>query len=207
MRSRAMFGLFLAIPLIAGCGAGGPKEKSASGATSTPPQVVNASHVVLGLAELGAGWVAVAASTKPVTLEESMKSDPVAIQTVERRAFLSAYQAVFVNARKSGVFSVAFTYRSAIDAKAIANVWNQMNPKKLPGAKLIATPADAPGEGFQLLKAKTGKRGEAVPFYMATWLHGNVIAGVVVFGKGVKPQTLMTLAQKQDAKLLGASVR
>ncbi len=203
MRRGALLSLVLVAPVIAACGSAG---KSATGATSSPPQVLNASHVVLGAADLGSGWIVVPAETKPVTLEEAMKGDPTSIRTLEQHAFVSAYEAGFVNARKAGVFAAAYAYKNRAAALAIANVWNQMTPQKMRGAKLVPVPAGAPGEGFALWKATMKQGRKVVPLYLASWVHGNVIAGILMFGRGVTPAAVVALAGKQDARVLGASV-
>jgi hypothetical protein len=205
---RRVVAAVLTVPLLAGCGSVSKIGADITGKSSTTPkpvEVTRAQDAVLGLKDIGYGWLAVPSQTKILNLADSMKGDPASIKALEQRSFQTGYQALFASGRKVGVLSAAFTYSSDVDAEAIADGWLTVAGAKLHHPKRLTTPLDVPGQGFALFRATTRMGKRTVPLYAAQWVDGNVIASVVTFGAGVRESDVLRLAKKQDAKLLAAA--
>jgi hypothetical protein len=197
--SRRWFVVLALVPLAAACGQAGPASHTAAATSASAA----ASHDVLRLDDLGDGWVIEFANSGTLSLAESMKGDSAATRKVERRSFRSGYHAIFAGSGGYDVYSVATTYATASDARAVAAGWAKTAPASMATSRRVTLTAASLGDQVAAWQMTLKARGGDLPGYTVEWVHGDAIGAVFVVGRAATLADLARLATLQDARLAG----
>lgn len=196
--------VFALVPMAAACGQAGSAARSSHHAAAARPAAAGASRDVLRLGDLGSGWVIDFAHTGRLSLDASMKGDAPATRAVERRSFRSGYHTVFAGGGGYDVYSVATTYATAHDARAVAAGWAQTAPAQMVTSRRVSLTGTSLGDQVTAWRMTMNAGGRDLPGYTAEWVRGDVIAAVFVVGRGATLADLARMARLQDARIAGA---
>jgi hypothetical protein len=213
---RVVATLAISVPALALAGCGGELPGMADPSTvpeSTAPSPVQAlraaaatpKDLVLASSDIGGGWTVVPSETKALSVDEAVKDDSAALRKIERPAYRSGYQVVYVNAQGDGAASQAYRYANPAVARRIYRLGLRDVARKNPAYKPMKAPPGAP-QGVSMFRG-TDKtpHGSTVPLYIALWVRGRDIGCVLVLGKGTSPKLLVDLARKQDQRMAAAA--
>jgi hypothetical protein len=202
--SLRWFVVFALVPMAAACGQGGAAAQSSSHhVVAATPASAGASRDVLRLDDLGNGWMIDFSHTGTLSLNESMKGDSPATKTIERRSYRSGYHTVFAGTSGYDVYSVATTYATAHDARAVAAGWAQTASAQMLTSRRISLTGAALGDQVTAWQMTLKSQGRATPGYIVEWVRGRVIAAVSALGRVGTVADLTRLAKLQDARLSG----
>ncbi len=203
MRTRARLLLLLPIAvLISGCGGGSADAPAPSTGSFSAPQITgDPSHLVLDAGDIGNGYLTVASQTGVDTLEQTSYKDPTSIQAIERTSWLSGYHALYSDGQ-AGVVTDASLFRDEASALRVSRSWQTSELKTFHG-RLIAPPA-IPLDHVTMIAGSIPVRGHRTEAYFLQWVHGNVIAGILMFGPDATAARVAGLATAQDGRISNA---
>jgi hypothetical protein len=204
-RLSVTFTLLLTALLPAACG-GASAGSSQPTSTGNAPITAGAASLVLQLADLESGYVAVAKDTRMIPLSEELKGDAPLTRPVDRAGFRGGYEALYGGARNSGVLSEVLTYKTESSATTVYADTTGLH-------KLIAqlhghrdqTPAGAPGTGPILITGTIPVQGLSEPAYVLAWRHSTVLNLVMQWGPDASAAQLVSLAHRQDDHITSAT--
>jgi hypothetical protein len=202
MRVRLIVLLPIAV-LISGCGAGsGDSPAPATGIRSAPQITSDPAHLVLDSGDIGNGYLTVASQTGRDTLQRTMHQDPAPIRAIERRSWVSGYHALYSDGQ-AGVLTGASLFRTERSALRVSRSWQRSELKAFHG-RLIRPPAGSL-DHVTMVAGSIPVRGVPSKAYFIQWVHGNVIAGILLFGREATAARVAGLATAQDGRISNAS--
>lgn len=192
------------IPLLliaAGCGSASSAGTAPPTTTSTTPkpQPVDPSQLVLTLGEVPVGNITLGDHTGRLSFAEAAKNDPAALKRVERRAYKGGYEAMFVSAAGSSIYSAVAQFSSEHVASLADGAWvregrTSLHATSRPlGHKL--------GGHATLFSGSTEVNGTQVSVFGVQWRRGSTLAVVMTIGRGASTSQAEHLATLQDVKL------
>jgi hypothetical protein len=196
--------LLLALFTMAGCGGGASSPAGSAGSSSQLFVSANAADLVLKANQVGHGWLTVPDQTHEVSVEDAMKGDPPAIKALEKPAYRSGYQGLYIDSKSpqhNGALVGAFTFQNQAVASQVVDAWTTHSAKGLQHAQLLHPPAGAPGDRISGFEGMAPQNGKLVPMCFVMWSHGNAIGGIFLFGKDAKVPRLYQLATAEDARI------
>jgi hypothetical protein len=198
MRLRLIVLLPIAL-LISGCGAGSADSPAPAGGIRSAPQITSdPAHLVLDSGDIGNGYLTVASQTGKDTLQRTMQQDPARIRAIERTSWLSGYHALYSDGQ-AGVLSDVSLFRTDRVAVRVSRSWQASERKAFHG-RLISPPAGSLGHVTMIL-GSIPVRGTLTKAYFIQWVHGNVIAGILLFGRDATAAQVAGLAIAQDGRI------
>ena len=202
-RSRSLLALLILIPVIAACGsasASPPPPTAAAKPTAVP------ADLVLHAADLPGGYIAVAKNTGEVSLAVELKGDSTAARRADRAAFRGGYSSQFAT-NLGGVLSESLQYGTRSAATTVGTDHTSLRGliRALHG-HMTAVPPTAPGTNRLLIFGSEAIGSVHIPAYVYTWQHGTVLAGVLVYGRGVTPEAVIALANHQNSRMQNAGL-
>ena len=212
---RVIATLTISVVTLALAGCGGELPGMADPSTvpdSTAPSPLEAlrdaatpKDLVLALGDVGDGWALVPSESRAVSVDDAVKGDSAALLKIERPAYRSGYQVLYTNSRSDGAVCQVYRYANPTVARRIYRIGLRDVPRRNPNWKPMKAP---PGmaQGVSTFRGTEKARdGRSVPLYIAVWLRGRDIGGVIVFGKGTSPELLARLARKQYQRMAAAA--
>jgi hypothetical protein len=157
---------------------------------------------VLDAGDIGNGYLTVAGQTGVDTLEQTMYKDPPSIQAIERTSWLSGYHALYSDGQ-AGVVTDASLFSTEPSAVRVSRSWQTSELKTFHG-HLIAPPAGSL-DHVTMIKGSIPVRGHRTKAYFIQWVHGNVVAGILMFGRDATVARLAGLATAQDGRISNAA--
>ena len=198
--------LLLLLPVaavISGCGGGsGDSPAPATGIRSAPQITGDPAHLVLDSGDIGNGFLAIASQTGKDTLQRTMQQDPAPIRAIERSSWLSGYHALYSDGQ-AGVLTDVSVFRTDRSALRVSRSWRTSELKAFHG-HLINPPA-GPLAHVTMILGSIPMHGRAVKAYFIQWVHGNVIAGILLFGREATAARVAGLATAQDGRISNAA--
>lgn len=121
---------------------------------------------------------------------------------IGRASFRGAYKAIFANASKDGILSVAHEY--ATPAAATASLHDPAGVRSLISQMRghRTAPTGAPRSNAVSVAGTLTEESKRVPAYTVVWQHGRTLNLVLLFGIGttVSQSDLVALAQRQTCR-------
>jgi hypothetical protein len=185
--------------LIAGCGGSTAAPASSSAPITAPSITADPVTLVLSAGDVGNGYLTIESQTGTDTLQRTMHDDPASIKRVERSSWLSGYHALYTDGQATGVLTDASVFRTdAIAARVVAS-WRQSGLRSFHG-RLIAGKTGSL-DHVSLIAGSIPVEGKRLQSYAILWVHGNVIASIVMFGRDASATTVTGLATAQDGRI------
>jgi hypothetical protein len=209
---RRVLVLLAAVPAVAACGSAAstpaaPSRTASPPLTTAPParHPVDPRRLVLQLADVGVGYLPVSTESKRVTLAAELRGDTPAQRRADRAAYRGGYQTMYADSDQGAVLSLVAEYRRASAATIVEH--DPLSAAQLAArfhAHPVAPPANAPGTNRLLFAFRVPRQGGSIPAYLYTWQRGSVIAAVFAFDSNLTLDGVMTLAERQDARITNA---
>jgi len=177
---------------------------SSACASASKPHTVSASRLVLHTDDLGYGWAPIASKgTGRVSLAQQLAQDEKepAAQDIDRRSFRSGFRAFSVAANHDFVLSEAVEYAATADATTLYHGQQSLpDYLKRTHQRLVAVPANAPGNDPILITTRLPVAGVETHGYLLFWQHGPVVELLMLLGNNsdVSPSQIVALARHQD---------
>jgi hypothetical protein len=185
--------------LIAGCGGSTAAPASSSAPITAPSITADPVTLVLSAGDVGNGYLTVASQTGTDTLKRTMFDDPASIRRVERSAWLSGYHALYTDTQSTGVLTDASVFRTDAVAVRVAASWRQSGARSLHGRPITAPSGSL--DHVSLIAGSISADGRRLKAYAILWVHGNVVASIILFGRDATPARVAGLATAQDGRI------
>ena len=202
MRGR----LLLIVPIaavISGCGGGSGDSSAPAPALRSAPQITgDPAHLVLDSGDIGNGFLVIDSQTGKDTLRRTMQQDPAPIRAIERSSWLSGYHALYSDGQ-AGVLTDVALFRTDRSALRVSRSWRMSELKAFHG-RLISPPAGSLAH-VTMIVGWIPMRGRPVKAYFIQWVHGNVIAGILLFGREATAARVAGLATAQNGRISNAA--
>ena len=195
-RTFALVGL---ASLIAGCGGSTAAPVSSSPPLTAPSITADPVTLVLSAGDLSNGYLTIASQTGKDTLKRTMHGDPAPIRRLERSSWLSGYHALYTDAQSTGVLTGASLFRTDAVAVRVAASWRKSGLKAFHG-RLITAPAGSL-DHVSLIAGSIPGQGRRLKAYGMLWVHGNVVATIMLFGRDATAARVAGLATAQDGRI------
>jgi hypothetical protein len=185
--------------LIAGCGGSTAAPVSSSPPLTAPSITADPVTLVLSAGDLSNGYLTIASGTGKDTLKQTMHDDPASTRRIERRSWLSGYHALYTDAQGTGVLTDASLFRTDAVAVKVAASWRQSGLKSFQG-RLLTAPTGSLGHA-SLIAGSIPGQGRRLKAYGMLWVHGNVVATIMLFGRDATAARVAGLATAQDGRI------
>jgi hypothetical protein len=185
--------------LIAGCGGSTAAPLTSSAPLTAPSITADPVTLVLSAGDVGNGYLTIASGTGKDSLQRTMHDDPAPIRLIERRAWLSGYHALYSDTQSTGVVTDAALFRTGAVAVRVAASWRQTGLRVFHGRLITSSTGSL--EHASLIAGSISVRGRRLKAYAIQWVHGNVIASIVLFGRDATAARVAGLAIAQDGRI------
>jgi hypothetical protein len=196
LRAFALVGL---ASLIAGCGGSTAAPASSPAPLTVPSITADPVTLVLSAGDVGNGYLTIDSGTGKDTLKRTMHNDPAPIKRIERSAWLSGYHALYTDTQTTGVVTDASVFRTGDVAVRVAASWRQSELKAFHG-RPIAVPSGSLDHA-SLVLGTISVGGRPFTAYSMLWVHRNVVASIVLFGRDASAARVAGLATAQDGRI------
>jgi len=188
--------------LVVAAGCGSASSAGTAPPTTTPtssaPQPVDPSQLVLTLGDVPVGNITVGDHTGRLSFAEAAKNDPASLKRVERKAYQGGYETLFATPGSS-IYSAVAQFSSQRVTSLADRAWVREGRVTLHAGSRSLGPKL--GGHATLFSGSTEVNGTQLPVYVVQWRRGSTLAVVMTIGRGASASQAEHLAALQDVKL------